>query len=624
MQQYVIQYDILAAVIVGIMLVAHIFLPFKNVTLRKIYMKLLVTVFLSCLFDIASAVMLSRPGTGVIYGFVLYVVTSLYYIIHVIPPYYVCCYIYYCIHNETLVGKLSYIIQAPVIVGEILLIFNPLFNFMFSIENGVLYHGPLFGVLYLVMGFYLIVAGCMFVINYKILRLELKLVILFYIIGAIGVLAVQYFFPEQLLECAGMVSILLVVYFAIQCKDMVDEAVRKEAEVAEVANIANRAKSEFLANMSHDIRTPINTMLGMNKMIIRKTDSAEIKKYAYSAERSGRVLLALVNDILDYSKIESGTMIIHKQEYMVQDLIMDLAEEIKERCQNKGLEFELDIDPKLPCKLLGDPIRLRQVMINLLTNAVKYTQKGFVKFKVTYKRISADELYLQVSVKDSGIGIKPEDLDKLAIRFQRLEPERNSGVDGVGLGLCIVTEILSMMDSELRVESQWEVGSEFSFEIKQPIIDNISIGKNAYVEPEEDTAEERYEISEAKVLVVDDNEMNLQVIRDFLKSHKIKIVTVDNGKEALKACEKIEFDLILMDYMMPHMDGRETLLEYKKRDTIKKKDTPVIVLTANVIPGMRERYIEEGFEDYLNKPVENAALEAVLKKYLPMTMESKA
>lgn len=395
-------------------------------------------------------------------------------------------------------------------------------------------------------------------------------------------------------------------------------------ESADSAIAAGKAKSQFLAQMSHEIRTPINAVLGMNEMILRESENMDIREYAMNIQSAGRTLLSLINSILDFSKIEDGKMEIVPVEYDTASLVNDLVHIVLERAKKKNLEFKLDISKQLPKTLFGDDVRIRQIISNLLSNAVKYTPAGAVTLLMKEEKIDQESILLYVAVTDTGIGIKPEDMEKLFESFQRLDQQRNRNIEGTGLGISIVQKLLQMMDSKLEVESVYGEGSKFFFSVKQKVVSAEPIGD--YEKRLQDsilTSEnETYLFApDASILVVDDNEMNLKVIKGLLKRNGIVPDTADSGKKCLELVSGKLYDIIFLDHMMPEMDGIETHRRLRSGHLL-NKNTSVIVLTANAIVGARDEYLKEGFDDYLSKPIEVGALEAKLTKHLPKDIVS--
>ncbi len=390
-------------------------------------------------------------------------------------------------------------------------------------------------------------------------------------------------------------------------------------EQKELADAANHAKSSFLANMSHEIRTPINAILGMDEMILRECGEQETLGYAADIQSAGKTLLSLINDILDFSKVEEGKMEIIPIQYDLSSVINDLMNMILKRAEDKNLRFEVNVDESTPHLLLGDEIRIRQCALNILTNAVKYTEKGSVTLEIGYEKLDDRRVSLKFVVRDTGIGMKAEDMDKLFSPFSRIEEKRNRSIEGTGLGMSITRQLLDLMGSELQVQSVYGEGSTFSFAVEQTVIkwdgvgrlscrlDRNGAGSRGY--------HELFHAPEAHVLVVDDTEVNLNVIRGLLKRTKLQIDTVNSGKKALAMVKEQHYDVILLDHMMPEMDGIETLHELRKLPEM--RDVPCVALTANAISGSRERYLEAGFSDYLSKPVDGRKLEKLLRELLP-------
>ena len=408
-------------------------------------------------------------------------------------------------------------------------------------------------------------------------------------------------------------SISLIILLFMAASKTAREMMALERE-KQVALEASRAKANFLANMSHEIRTPINTIIGMNEMILREN------QYANNVSNASKMLLALVNDVLDFSKIESGKMDILETEYHLSKMLTDVINGIHVKADNKNLELKTHIDETLPSVLKGDEIRIRQILNNLLSNAVKYTKEGTIR--LTVNGIHEDEEFiLYMSVEDTGMGIKPDDMNKLFDSFQRLEENKNRYIEGTGLRLNITKQLVELMGGSIEVTSQYKKGSCFSIKIPQQIIDKTALGSlgTAY---ERDTLPNNSEVFRlyaptANILVVDDNKMNLSVVGALLKRTGIKVTMASGGMQCLKFCKKKKFDLILMDHMMPDPDGIETLHLLRQDNESINRDTEVVVLTANAISGMADMYLAEGFANYLSKPVVGEQLEKMIAQYLP-------
>ena len=407
------------------------------------------------------------------------------------------------------------------------------------------------------------------------------------------------------------------------------ERLRKENDLKralEVEKEANTAKSAFLSNMSHELRTPINAVLGMDEMILRESEDENVNRYATDIRNAGKSLLSLVNDILDFSKIEAGKMEIIPVDYELSSMINDLINLVRIRIEDKDLELVLHVDSTMPHLLHGDEIRLKQVITNILTNAVKYTEKGSITMDLKYEKVNDKEIDLFVSVKDTGIGIKDEDLSKLFAAFERIEEEKNRTIEGTGLGMNITQNLLNMMGSRLEVKSVYGEGSNFFFTIRQGITSDEPIGdiEETYKKTLKEGMKyrESFRAPDAEILVVDDTAMNLAVIKGLLKQTLIKIDTAESGFECLDMIRKKRYDIIFLDHRMPEMDGMETFEKMQKmtEDESMCIGIPVIAviaLTANAVSGAREGYINAGFNDYLTKPVDGEALESLIIRYLP-------
>ncbi len=374
---------------------------------------------------------------------------------------------------------------------------------------------------------------------------------------------------------------------------------------------ATAAKSNFLSNMSHELRTPLNAVIGLDEMILRETQDVGIYEYARDIKASGNMMLSLVNDILDLSKIESNKMTLVTVDFDMKDIVKDIVNMISPKMKEKGLEFNVEADPSLLAGYRGSDVRLKQILVNILNNAAKYTPEGSVTFSISGTRGKA-ESKLHFSVKDTGMGIKEEDLSKLNKQFVRIDEERNRNIEGTGLGITIVNGLLNLMNSELHVESKYGEGSNFYFDITLPNVDSV---ENKDGNAASRINEEVFTDKDMEILVVDDNSVNLKVISSLLKRNEVKVDTAESGEEAIEKAVSKKYDIIFLDKMMPVMDGVETLGKMKQIENFVNADTPIIALTADATDGARQIYIGLGFDDYLMKPIEPIKLENTLKKY---------
>ncbi|MCR5768860.1 MAG: response regulator [Lachnospiraceae bacterium] len=440
------------------------------------------------------------------------------------------------------------------------------------------------------------------------------------LVGFIFFCFLEIFFLQFLtLQQDDIPMLVGIMYFLVFIVlQQVDDLRKMNAEKQHAIDLSD-AKTKFLANMSHEIRTPINSILGMNEMILRENKDKVINSYAKNVKGSGKMLLMLVNDVLDFSKIEAGKLEITSTEYSLTRLIADIINMFTERAHSKNLELLTEVDGEVPDGQIGDEVRIKQILVNLISNAVKYTDTGSVTLAVSGSYSGQNSFNLKLSVKDTGRGIHEDELASLFDAFQRADLKKNSSIEGTGLGLAIVKSIVNSMGGTIDVSSEYQKGSCFSVIIPVQVIDRTPVSNdfsNVQEEADEDYKCD-YTAPDARVLAVDDNHSNLTIVRLFLKETGIVPDLCSNGTEAIKLCDTKKYDLILLDHMMPAPDGIETLKQIRNSDTQLNKDTPAIVLTANAIAGSRQLYMNAGFDDYLTKPLDSKQLEKTVKKYLP-------
>ncbi len=418
------------------------------------------------------------------------------------------------------------------------------------------------------------------------------------------------------LVIVGVVMTALISYQAMLFYREKDRVNRQKTEIEEL----NKAQSRFFSSMSHEIRTPINSILGLNEVILRQEDaSEEIRSDAGYIQGAGKVLLALVNDILDFSRIEAGRMDIVPVDYKVAEMMSEVVNMIQLQARGKGLSLEAHIDPDTPSVLFGDEIRIRQIIVNLLNNAVKYTESGTVGIDLASEEAGDGLIKLVITVSDTGIGIRKEVLPTLFDAFARMDQEKNRKIEGTGLGLSIVKQLVDLMDGEIVVDSVYGEGSTFKVTLSQKVIDAKTIGDINIMEQaaRHNTYRSMFTAPEADILIVDDTRMNLMVEKKLLRETKVRIDTAMSGREALELTAKKRYDVILMDHLMPEMDGIECLGLMRSRPDDMCAGVPVIVLTANAGRENVEQYKEAGFEDILSKPVSGRALEEALIRFIP-------
>ena len=530
--------------------------------------------------------------------------------------------------QDKMKGIYKVVLIVPSVVSFLILLLNPVFDWYFYYnEQDVYSYGPMVPVLF-AMPVIHIIFSLYLVIHYRD-RMEKKMLYAtgLFLMMTIGGVLVQFIIRYILIELFVQSLAILGILIAIENKDEIDALIESNEALQaerERADSANRSKSEFLANMSHEIRTPINAVLGMNEMILRDTAQNRydsIDTYAKNIRNAGNNLLSIINDILDFSKIESGKMEIIENDYRLSTLLGDVCNITEGRALDKGLRFLVDVEPSIPNLLYGDEVRIRQIIINLLTNAIKYTKEGGVTMQVRRQEDGNGRITLIVRVIDTGIGIRPADINLLFQKFRRVDTDKNKTIEGTGLGLAITQNLIDMMEGKISVDAKYGQGSTVSVMIPQRVVDSAPIGSFRTfggADPQEkEVYQELFHAPDAHLLVVDDTAMNLIVIKGLLKQTEVQVDTATSGADALELTAKNTYDLILMDQRMPQMDGTQAMLAIRDQEGGASKDTPVICLTADAVQGARERYLEEGFRDYLSKPVDGKHLEETLKKYLP-------
>lgn len=413
-------------------------------------------------------------------------------------------------------------------------------------------------------------------------------------------------------------AVSLMLQFHIRTYSEQREIVEKQKEELKQSN---ESQTHFFASMSHELRTPINTIIGLNDMVIRESQETDTLEYSQKIRNASKMLLSLINDILDMSQLQTQNMAIAENEYMTRDMFVEMIDMVRVLMQDKNLEFCVDVDESIPSKLFGDRKRIQQILINLLTNAVKYTPQGTVTLMASAERISGNEIILQMTVKDTGIGIRKENMKNLYEVFKRVDVRKNARVEGSGLGLAITKQLIDLMGGEITVDSIYTKGTEFTVKLKQKVVNSAPVGdimaSATLAARERERYEQLFEAPEARILIVDDISTNSFILQKLLSATRLQIDVASSGEECLEHTKSRFYHLILLDHMMPGMDGVQTLQELRKQENGLCRETPVIALTANTVSTAQRYYEELGFDAYLEKPVDALLMEKTILSLLP-------
>ena len=471
-------------------------------------------------------------------------------------------------------------------------------------------YGPAFNFNYYVSMILFIIDVIILIVSKNKISNSRKITLLLFILIISTVYSLQFIYNDLLLISSVLALITVFMYFILVNPDIryIDEL----NELRKTAESANKAKTEFLASMSHEIRTPMNAIIGLTDSALTNDLPNSIREDIKNINNAGQILLEIINNILDISKIEEGKMELVNAPYNISNIVQELSNIVIVRIGEKPIKFNTNIDSNIPCKLYGDETKIFQICLNLLNNAAKYTDKGEITLSITSKAFS-DIAYLTIIVKDTGKGIKKEDYDKLFEKFTRLDKQNNQTIEGTGLGLVITKEMVQLMNGKISFTSEYGRGSTFTVMIPQKIMDNKPIGVISDLDLKEKEID-YFNGSNYKILVVDDNKLNLKVAEKLLRPYNFQVTSVTSGLACLNYTKKTKYDLIFLDHMMPEMDGIQTLKYLKQR--VDFVNTPIVALTANAISGMKEMYLKEGFDDYLSKPIDQVKLNEVLRRNL--------
>ena len=515
-------------------------------------------------------------------------------------------------------------------------------GFFFTVPaDGGLIRGPYNTLWRSVYVFYFIAMACWLQVTHKEFYTGKSQYVVMNILGIVLIVSyvTQYMIVRTILITYAVEAMVVIVTFfyyeaptyrrMLSVEKELEESRIKAEHSTRITNAANRAKSDFLANTSHEIRTPMNAILGMNEMILKESKDPEIRHASMDIRKAGNHLLSIINNILDISKIESGKMELYNTDYHLWHLLKDVEEGVYEAVHDKGLRFVLDVDKELPEHLYGDEDHIRQVIMNLVDNAVKYTDEGSITLSVNGTMKPHDRVKLIVAVKDTGIGIRKDDITKLFRSFERVNLNETQSIQGAGLGLTLVRYLLELMGGSIRAQSDYGKGSTFTFELTQQLAAEGFSGTIAeYEELKQTPAHQEAEDSrpftcpDAKLLIVDDTPVNLVVAKGMLADTLAQVTTAESGEECLELLKDNLYHIVFLDHKMPGLDGLETLAQAKEIDGPSRLSA-YIALTANSGTGLRDEYIAAGFNDYLPKPIKSEALRKILAKYLPENLKHR-
>lgn len=582
----------------------------KKTIRNSIFTAILLTGFVNTFLDFSFIAVSQRFGTNVV------MIDRLYFLSLTLFVALLNLWVINCIKEEPnahiFIVK-DYLTLVPWVLSAIAMLILPMSHELIDEWYVVQGIAPVVG--YVVIGFYMLYMFNAVMINIKVITKRTWIVTVVILLFLIATMLAQLFTVGNTIMSVGITLTVFAIYMIAENADLL--LIEQLQYEKDRANNANASKSSFIANVSHEIRTPINAILGMNEVIIRESKEEKVVQYAQDISTAAYALYGIINDVLDVSKMDSGKMDIVPVRYRLNQMLYDAIALNRPRIDSKQLEFIVEVNPNIPNGYYGDDIRIKQVLSNLLSNAAKYTHEGFIKLSVDGE-YRGDFMNLIFRVKDTGIGIKEEDLDKLFIAFERIEEERNRNIEGTGLGMNITNNLLRMMGSKLKVSSQYGEGSIFSFEINQRIVNPEPVGDfNAFESQQREFTSIGFRAPTVKILVVDDNALNRRVFSSLLNGTEIRVDEANSGYECLDTIKEQQYDLIFLDHLMPVMDGMETLKLMKESKDHLNRKTPVILLTANAFDSIKDLYNEAGFDAYLSKPIFSADLEKLIKAYLP-------
>lgn len=618
--KYNVDFEIAGSLIV---LVIYIFLRIQYVeqsdSTRK-FKRFVGFMFIAECLDIVTAITINH-GDVVPVGVNIFL-NTFYLAFSVVFEFQYSIYVHSCFRKRGRGSVMEGICAGIAFFYGICLIVNLFNGMIFSFdESGRYIHGDAYIIVFLIPMFYVIIAPILMLKNYKAFtKKQIFSVIAFAITATVGSVIQMVFCPYLLVSFFTISLGALMSMFALETPDyqLLMSTMGKLQASQREAEKASKAKGEFLANMSHEVRTPINAVLGYSDMILRETEEEDTYLNGLNIQAAGRTLLSMVNDILDYTDIDAGHIELNKEPYSTASFVDDVLIYGEYNAEKSGLNFKYNIDSNIPQYLEGDPVRLTQIINNLISNGIKYTKEGSVTLSIQWIETDEEKGTIAVDVTDTGIGMKPEDVANIEYIFTRFDNEKTRGIQGLGLGISIVSKLIHLMDGKLLVDSHYGEGTTFSFKVEQQIVDPTPMGevkRNSRIWKNE-ADEDMFTAPNVRMLIADDNRMNLELLTGLLSSTRMNIDVASNGKEVISLVQKNNYDLIILDHMMPVMDGMEALRIIREEGYC--DDVPIIVLTANAVSGARTEYLDAGFDEYLSKPVERGQLYRTIKRFLPV------
>ncbi len=615
-----IDYNLFSILILTVLILYNYFIVSKNKESIQLFQRMIILALVMC---IAESISVMLRGMNTHNVFLEYVVTQLFFACFAMLPFYFLVYVILNIRGKNAYEKFRNYLMIPVLILEVIIMSNPLTHYVFELTvEGEYQLNSGWTLIIMTAVAYSVVISLLIVYRWNEIMISLKLSALMYAMLSIGSYLILLFVNKELMiSGATVVLSLIIMQLNLQNPQMISEAIEQEQEEKIEAIRANREKSNFLANMSHEIRTPLNVITSMNEMILRESKNEQIEDYSQRIKTAGEILISIINNVFDISKIEVGQAEIMPDEYELTDLLKELTAIGSVRSEDRHLLFLTEVDPSLPKKLYGDSQHLRQIVMNLIVNATKYTNKGSITFKASFERTKGNLINLMLSVADTGIGISEDHVAYVFDVFSRAGIEKVSNIEGTGLGLAIAKRFTEMMNGTIEVESVKGKGSTFTVKIPQEIrsheeIGNFEIQRADYVK-ERRLNQQTFVAPEARILIVDDNAMNRMAMKCLLNRTAVQVDVAESGIEAIKLVQKELYHIVFLDYMMPEMNGIETLHAMKELKSNRSVQAPIIALTANAVGGARQMFLAEGFDGYLAKPVLWEELESMIKGLLP-------